>query len=124
MQSFTERIFIERIQEDTNLKIDWCTELLSYTQDDKKVTSIIRNVETNEKRTITSKYIVGADGTHSRVRKENPDWTYEGVAIDTKFGLADLTLKGKDVKLLTEKMNLFMSGTSKYNIIHVLALVY
>ncbi|CAO3647085.1 unnamed protein product [Mucor hiemalis] len=119
MQGFTERIFNERIQEDTDLKIDWCTELLSYTQDDNEVTAVICNVETKEKRTVTSKYIVGADGTHSRVRKENPDWTFKGVAIHTKFGLVDLTLKGKDVKLLSEKMNVFMSGTSVMGVLRI-----
>lgn len=114
MQGYTERIFNNRIQEDTDLKVDWSTELVSYTQDDNKVTAVIRNIEAQEERTVTSKYIVGADGTHSRVRKGNSDWTFKGVPIHTKFGLVDLTLKGKDVELLSEKMNVFMSGSSKF----------
>ncbi len=114
VQGQTERIIHKHINEETDLTVNWNTELVSYTQDEHHVTAIIRDVKTQEERIIESKYIVGADGTHSRVRKGNSDWTYKGVAIHTKFGLADLTIKGKDVDPLMEKMNTFMSGTSKF----------
>lgn len=114
MQGITERIFNNRLEQDTECRVQWNTELLSYTQDDEFVTATIRNNITNEEQVIQSKYIVGADGSHSRVRKGNCDWTYEGVAISTKFGLADLTLKGDKIKDLMDKMNTFNNGTSKF----------
>lgn len=113
MQAYTEKTINEHIEEYAKLKVDWNTELVSYTQDEDCVTATIRNIHTKEERVIKSAYIVGADGTHSRVRKDDPDWGFEGVAIKTKFGLADLTLTGKDVDKLKEKMNVFLSGTSK-----------
>ena len=113
MQAVTERIFHRRIEQDTNLRVKWNTELVSYTQDDQKITAIIRNNDTKVEKIIHSSYIVGADGTHSKVRKGCDDWTYEGVAIQTKFGLVDLRLRGKDVDLLKEKMCAFMSGSSR-----------
>jgi 2-polyprenyl-6-methoxyphenol hydroxylase-like FAD-dependent oxidoreductase len=94
------------------LRVDWNTELVSYTQDESNVTAIIRDVNTKEETIVKSVYIVGADGTHSKVRKGNSDWTYEGVAINTKFALADLTLKGKDAEILKEKANVFTSGAA------------
>ncbi|CEL02528.1 hypothetical protein ASPCAL03697 [Aspergillus calidoustus] len=52
--------------------IGWKLESLSVdpaSEDDYKVTSHIRNLETNETVTVKSKYIVGADGGHSLVRR-------------------------------------------------------
>jgi 2-polyprenyl-6-methoxyphenol hydroxylase-like FAD-dependent oxidoreductase len=114
MQGSTERIFNNRIEQDTDLRVNWNTELVSYTQNDESVTSIVRNINTNEEQEVQSTFIVGADGSHSRVRKGNSDWTYEGVAISTKFGLADLTLKGDKIKDLMDKMNTFNNGASRF----------
>lgn len=114
MQGKTEEIFVERLTEDTDCKVHWETELVSYTQDDHGVRSVIRDINTKQEQVVESVYIVGADGSHSRVRKENPQWTYDGVAIQTKFVLADLTLHGadgQDIKHLMDRMNVFMTGT-------------
>jgi 2-polyprenyl-6-methoxyphenol hydroxylase-like FAD-dependent oxidoreductase len=113
MQGITERIFNSRIEEETNCKINWNTELVSYTQDDNQVTSLVRNIHTKEEHVVTSTFIVGADGSHSTVRKGNSDWTYEGVAIQTKFALADLTLRGEKLKDMMDRTNVFMKGSSK-----------
>jgi 2-polyprenyl-6-methoxyphenol hydroxylase-like FAD-dependent oxidoreductase len=114
MQGKTEEIMNNHLEEETETKVHWETELLSYTQNDTCVTSIIRNNNTQEETVIESTYIVGADGSHSRVRKANPDWTYDGASIQTKFALADLTIRGENVKHMMDKMNVFMQGTSKF----------
>lgn len=115
MQGITERIFADRIKEDTDCRVNWNTELVSYTQNENSVTSIVRNIHTKEEQQIESTFIVGADGSHSRVRKSNPDWTYEGVSVQTKCFLADLTLNGDNVKNMTDKSSAFIKGSSKYN---------
>jgi 2-polyprenyl-6-methoxyphenol hydroxylase-like FAD-dependent oxidoreductase len=113
MQGKTEEIISQRLNEDTDCKIYWNTELVTYTQDKNGVKSTIRDLNTKQEQVIESTYIVGADGSHSRVRKDNPEWTFEGVAIQTKFVLADLTLRGDDVERLMDRMNVFFKGTSK-----------
>jgi 2-polyprenyl-6-methoxyphenol hydroxylase-like FAD-dependent oxidoreductase len=116
MQGATERILNDGLEEETDCRVKWNTELVSYTQEDHYVTSIVRNIHTKEEQVIKSTYIVGADGSHSRVRKGNPDWTYEGVAIPTKFCLADLTLRGENIENLMDKTNLFVKGSSKSHV--------
>ncbi|KAL9555392.1 hypothetical protein MBANPS3_002391 [Mucor bainieri] len=114
MQGKTEDVIANRLAEDTDCKVHWGTELVSYTQDEHGVKSVVRDIHTKQEQVVESTYIVGADGSHSRVRKGNPDWTYDGVAIQTKFILADLTLHGADgadIKHLMDRMNVFMTGT-------------
>lgn len=113
MQGTTEKIFNNRLNEDTNCRVNWNTELVSYTQNDDCVTSIVRNIHTKEEQYIESTYIVGADGSHSRVRKDSPDWTYDGISVKTKCFVADLTVKGDNIKNMMDKTNVFMSGSSK-----------
>lgn len=113
MQGKTEDVIYKRLEEETDCRIHWNTELVSYVLDDAGVTSIVRDNKTKEEKTIESKYIVGADGSHSCVRKSNPEWTYDGVALPTKFFLADLTMQGDHVKELLGKMNIFVKGSSK-----------
>ncbi|CAO3648268.1 unnamed protein product [Mucor fragilis] len=122
MQGKTEQVFANRLSEDTDCKMHWGTELVSYTQDEHGVKSIVRDIHTNQEQLVESTYIVGADGCHSRVRKGNPDWTYDGVAIQTKFVLADLTLRGADgvdIKYLKDRMNIFLSGINMLGVIHI-----
>ncbi|GAN04040.1 monooxygenase [Mucor ambiguus] len=114
MQGKTEQALSNRLEEDTDCKVHWGSELVSYTQNEHGVKSVVRDIHTKQEQVVESTYIVGADGCHSRVRKENPDWTYDGVAIQTKFVLADLTLRGADgadITFLMDRMNIFMKGT-------------
>lgn len=118
MQGKTEELIANRIAEDTDCKVHWGTELVSYTQDEHGVKSVVRDIHTKQEQVVESAYIVGADGSHSRVRKGNSQWTYDGVAIQTKFILADLTLHGADgvdIKHLMDRMNVFMAGTGNIN---------
>jgi 2-polyprenyl-6-methoxyphenol hydroxylase-like FAD-dependent oxidoreductase len=43
-------------------------EVVAFTHDDSGVTTTVKNVETGAEQAIRSKYLVGADGAHSRVR--------------------------------------------------------
>ncbi|KAI7890806.1 FAD-binding monooxygenase [Mucor mucedo] len=122
MQGITERILVDRLNEDTGCRVNWNTELVSYTQNKDSVTSIVRNVQTKEEQQIESTYIIGADGSHSRVRKSNPDWTYEGVSVQTKCFVADLTLKGDNIEKMTDKSNVFMKGSHALGVIRLLPL--
>ncbi|KAI8642586.1 FAD binding domain-containing protein [Parasitella parasitica] len=122
MQGKTEEIFVERLAQDTDCKIHWETELLSYTQDSHSVKSVVRDIHTRQEQVVESVYIVGADGSHSSVRKGNPQWTYDGVAIQTKFILADLTLHGadgEDITYMMDRMNTFMTGTDVLGMIRL-----
>ncbi|CAO3685926.1 unnamed protein product [Rhizopus stolonifer] len=109
MQSRTEYILNKHLEEKTEYPVHWETELVSYTQNDDKVTSIVLDKRTGLERTIESKYIIGADGSHSRVRKGNSAFTYDGVAIDTKFFLADLNVKGEGFENRLDKGNIFVT---------------
>lgn len=46
------------------------TELVSFEQDEEEVRSVIRHRDTGEETLVRSKYLIGADGAHSRVRQE------------------------------------------------------
>ncbi|KAG1122239.1 hypothetical protein G6F42_011668 [Rhizopus arrhizus] len=122
MKGKTEELIANRIAEDTDCKVHWGTELVSYTQDEHGVKSVVRDIHTKQEQVVESAYIVGADGSHSRVRKGNSQWTYDGVAIQTKFILADLTLHGADgvdIKHLMDRMNVFMAGTGVMGMIRL-----
>lgn len=109
-----EEIFVRRLEDEGNTRIHWETELVSYVQHDDHVVSTVRDMNTQEETTIQSTYIVGADGTHSKVRKSNPEWTYKGVALETRFVLADVFLED-DSSLRLDKGHAFMKDSSKYN---------
>ncbi|GAA5816293.1 hypothetical protein MFLAVUS_009819 [Mucor flavus] len=111
MQGTTEKIFNDRLNKNTDCRVDWETELSFYTQEDGYVSCTVQDVHTREVKVIHAKYIVGADGTHSKVRKGSSDWTYEGTSIMTKFYLADLTIKGEQADCLKTRMNTFMKGS-------------
>jgi 2-polyprenyl-6-methoxyphenol hydroxylase-like FAD-dependent oxidoreductase len=98
-QSNVETILAEEIEK-INGKIHWNTELIEYEQQNDHVVAQIKDNNNNDGGTcfeVKAKYILGADGCHSKVRKQNPTWTYEGNAIQSKFALADLVLEGPDV---------------------------
>lgn len=109
VQNKTENILNKHLEDDTGNHVHWQNELVSYTQDEDKVTAIVLDKRTGLKKQIKSKYIIGADGNHSRVRKGNPAFTFEGVTIDTKFFLIDLTVKGEGIENRIDKTNVFMT---------------
>ncbi|ORZ03014.1 FAD-binding monooxygenase, partial [Syncephalastrum racemosum] len=82
--------------------IHWETSCVDYSQSDDGVEVRIKRHQEGEgdqqEEVIRAKYIVGADGTHSQVRRVTDSWTYEGYAVATRFALADVVLKGEDAE--------------------------
>ena len=99
-QHNTEKIFAQLLGEDM---IDRHTELVSYKQRDEEygVEATVKDLHNGKTKTIHAKYIIGADGTHSAVRKLMDDWTYDGFSIATRFGVADVSIEGKDVEVIS-----------------------
>lgn len=94
--------------------IHWNTGLKSYKQFDDHIEAVVEDPQGGEQ-TIRAKYIIGADGAHSMVRKVTPDWKYEGHSIATKFAIADVVLEGEDAyKLRNQRMNMFGSGQNGF----------
>lgn len=53
----------------SSVEIRYRHELISFTEDDDGVTSVVQDLESGEQFTVRSRYIVGADGAHSTVRQ-------------------------------------------------------
>lgn len=70
--------------------------------------------------TVRSKWIIGADGSHSKVRKGNPEWTYNGVAISTRLLLGDLNIHGENIENMMDRMNAFITESRNIFQAHML----
>ncbi len=73
--------------------VRWRTGLESFTQDDSKVTAIIKNADGDEE-TIEAKYLVGCDGAKSPVR-HSLGLTFEGSTFERMFYVADVKVDWK-----------------------------
>ncbi|KAI9315820.1 FAD binding domain-containing protein [Dichotomocladium elegans] len=106
-QSKVEEILTDAVES----KIHWRTELVDYYcmppigQEEKEsiVVCTVRPLQDDlPTRTIKARYLVGADGTHSFVRKhyrdisKNEEWNFDGYSIGTRFVLCDAKLGGRD----------------------------
>ena len=97
-QSETENGFLDVLGYDN---VTWHTQLVSYRQEKEGVEALIKDLHTGKEETVRARYIIGADGTHSAVRKLDSSWTYEGYSVGTEFVVGDVYLSGKD----SEKMD-------------------
>ncbi|KAI8333079.1 FAD binding domain-containing protein [Chlamydoabsidia padenii] len=104
-QSEVEKIFVDEIEK-LQGQVHWNTELLEYEQHEDYVSAQVKDASGTTKR-ISAKYIVGADGCHSIVRKHDPTWTYEGNSIKSQFALADMVLEGADISKLQYRTSVF-----------------
>jgi 2-polyprenyl-6-methoxyphenol hydroxylase-like FAD-dependent oxidoreductase len=104
-QSKTESILSSIIQDEKNTKIHWKEILISYSEEDDHVIASLSTE--NGPKSIRGRYIIGADGSHSTVRKCDLSWKYEGYSAETKFALADVSLSGPGVDKLKNKYNIF-----------------
>ncbi|KAI9251920.1 FAD binding domain-containing protein [Phascolomyces articulosus] len=98
-QRKTERIFAKVLGND---KIAWETELISYQQQEDGIEAIVKDLNTGKEKRIHAQYIVGADGTHSAVRKLAKDWSYDGHAMETRFAVGDVIVTGKDAEQVAQ----------------------
>lgn len=83
----TERIIEEHLARFGTV-IERGTELLSFTQDDEGVVSLIRT-SSGEEQEVRSRYLIGCDGAHSTVRKAL-GLGFEGGAFSDEYMLADV----------------------------------
>jgi len=67
-QSLLEPLLKSRAEE-LGAELRFATDLISFEQDSTGVTALIRNRDTGETDTVRARYMVGADGSHSRVRQ-------------------------------------------------------
>ncbi|CAO3649986.1 unnamed protein product [Cunninghamella echinulata] len=105
-QSKIEEALVEELEKFKGA-VQWQHTLQSYQQHDDHVSAKVMNDITKETIDIEAKYIVGADGCHSFVRKQDPTWTYDGTTIKTKFALADVILTGDDVLKIKNRQTAF-----------------
>ncbi|WP_408095852.1 FAD-dependent monooxygenase [Peredibacter sp. HCB2-198] len=85
-QTETEKILVEDLKK-LHLNIERQTTLEDFYQDDQKVTATIKRPD-GKQETLTADYIVGCDGSHSKVRKIL-DLPFDGAAYDSEFIMAD-----------------------------------
>ena len=89
-QSATEHLLVEKLAQQ-GIHVERETELVSFTQDDHGVVSQIRGPQ-GDTTSVTSSWIVGADGAHSKVR-HGLDLPFEGDTIERRWLLADITVE-------------------------------
>ena len=68
VQDEVEKALMTRVVEDPNIEVHFDTEVVELGQDDEKTTLVLRNSQTEEERTVTADYTVGADGPGSTTR--------------------------------------------------------
>lgn len=81
-QYTVEEVMRKHVQNFPYVKVLFNTELLSTTQDDHGVTATFKNRKSNEVVSIHTEYLVGADGSRSKVREEI------GATMEGKVGLS------------------------------------
>ncbi|KAI8148755.1 FAD binding domain-containing protein [Fennellomyces sp. T-0311] len=107
-QSRTEAILSRLLDAD---KIHRETELVQYEQNDNGVDAIVRDMNHGTEKRIQARYIIGADGSHSAVRKLASDWAYEGYSMATRFVVGDVFVSGKDAdKIQNHRGNMFVGS--------------
>jgi 2-polyprenyl-6-methoxyphenol hydroxylase-like FAD-dependent oxidoreductase len=90
-QSETERLMTEHLA-GLGITVERSVELLSMSQDDRSVTSVLRHPDGREE-TLRTDWLAGCDGAHSGVRKALGK-PFSGHALDSDWVLADLHLAG------------------------------
>jgi 2-polyprenyl-6-methoxyphenol hydroxylase-like FAD-dependent oxidoreductase len=85
-QAETERVLEDHLK-GLGVKVERPVELLTFTQDAEGVSARLRHGEDREE-TVRARYIVGADGAHSAVRK-TLGLSFEGAPYPQDFVLAD-----------------------------------
>jgi 2-polyprenyl-6-methoxyphenol hydroxylase-like FAD-dependent oxidoreductase len=111
-QSNVEQILVEEVEKLQGGAIHWGTELVDYEQHGDHVLARYKSGDEGMIR-ISAKYIVGADGCHSKVRKQDQTWTYDGHAIKSRFAMADLVLDGRDVARIKNRQVIFYHAKGK-----------
>ncbi|KAI8582935.1 hypothetical protein K450DRAFT_225548 [Umbelopsis ramanniana AG] len=76
-------------------KVERPVKLISYVQEsDHVVAKLQHGDDTDNIEEVKAKFLIGADGVHSTVRKGTPGWNFDGVVINSPSVLADVTFTG------------------------------
>lgn len=85
----------EALRSRLSKKVERPVKLISYTQDSDCVVAKLQHGDDKDKlEEVKAKFLIGADGVHSTVRKGTQGWEYNGVVVNVPFALADVTLTG------------------------------
>lgn len=90
-QSKTERILLDHLQS-LGVTVEWGRELQTFERQADSVLAQIRHA-TGGLETITTRYLVGADGAHSSVRRQL-GLPFRGATSEQSFVLADAAVEG------------------------------
>lgn len=79
-------------------KVERPVKLISYVQESDHVVAKLQHGDDKDNvEEVKAKFLVGADGVHSAVRKGTPGWTFDGVVFNVPFALADVTITGDQI---------------------------
>ncbi|KAI8635458.1 FAD binding domain-containing protein [Xylariaceae sp. FL1651] len=92
-QADTEAYLDECLKEKYGCKVEWGIEATSVVQDADGVSVTLRNIVNGNEETIRVKYVVGADGAHSVVRKSSKNITFKGDTYPQEFLMCDMTVE-------------------------------
>ncbi|KAI1118958.1 FAD binding domain-containing protein [Nemania sp. NC0429] len=104
-QAATEA-YLDECLERCEQSIERGVEATSIVQQEGGVAIILRNVETDSKEKIRAKYVVGADGAHSVVRKSSAKIQFEGGTYNQEFIMCDAIMK--DFRLAKDRYHLVL----------------
>ncbi|KAI1128430.1 FAD binding domain-containing protein [Nemania abortiva] len=93
-QADTEAYLDGCLKEKYGREIDRGIEATSIVQDDDGVKVTLRNVYHGIEENIRAKYVIGADGAHSVVRKSSSHIQFEGAQYPQEFIMCDATMEG------------------------------
>lgn len=109
-QSETERIFIKFLEK-KDIYIERQKELITFTQNNQNVETVIKDLSTGVTERIICAYIIGCDGAHSRIR-HILNFLFEGNAYPQIFNLIDAHIKWpysrKKIYFFLEKEGIFV----------------
>ncbi|KAJ8128833.1 hypothetical protein O1611_g4798 [Lasiodiplodia mahajangana] len=98
-QANTEAYLDDCLKERYGREIERGLEATSIVQDDDGVGVTLRGVRDGIEQNIRAKYIVGADGAHSVVRKSSSRIKFEGAQYPQEFIMCDATIEGLTLPL-------------------------
>lgn len=68
VQDEVEKALMTKVAADPNIDVRFDTEVVELSQDDEQTTVVLRDTRTDERRTVTATYTIGADGPGSTTR--------------------------------------------------------
>ncbi|KAI0409727.1 FAD binding domain-containing protein, partial [Xylaria palmicola] len=107
-QADTEAYMDECLMERYGREVELGLEATKIIQDEEGVNVTLRYVGNGTEENIRTKYVIGADGAHSIVRKSSDNIKFEGDTYPQEFLMCDATMK--DFKLPTNRYHLVLES--------------